>query len=593
MKFLQWLHRWTGLILLIQLMLWTISGLYFALVDHHGMKGHQYFSMQQPEALNRAQLANLSPAWWDEFNGVTKVHSYTTQGLPRVEVHHQDGITHLDGRDGSVWQTDQNFAQQIAQASYSGPGSLARVTPIERTRELHDWRGQGYRIDFDDDLNTRVYVDRASGTVIDHRNTPWVVADWMFRLHFIDYTGGRNFNNMVAIAAAVMTLWFALSGFILLIKLLNSGEMRFTLRKASLTADVGERQFKFSDKAHKTVLQVLQHNDIAVESGCGGGGTCGFCAVKAAPDTPVTVSDRAQLSATQLEQGYRLACQHSIEMLHKVEVPETDARKYSLQLKESRFITPMLRELRFEVADGPVEYAAGQYMQFLIPAGAGQSRPADIPEDYVIEWHAIEACDFKHDAVRRSYSMATAAGGTELVFTVRYQPQAPGALAPGVGSSYLCNLKPGETIIAEGPFGDFQRLAGADRKLCFIGGGAGMAPLRALIQEELRSHQPRPMQFFYGARNRGEVLYIDEFVELDNADKLRFVPVLSEPRETCQWGDAEGFVHETAEAWLRQQDISEYDFYICGPPRMLAAALSMLKELKVDPSRVRYDDFGN
>lgn len=593
MKFLQWLHRWTGLILLIQLMLWTVSGLYFALVDHHGMKGQQYFNTHQPEALDRAQLANLSSAWWNDLNGVTKIHSYTRQGLPRVEVHHQEGTTYLDGRDGSLLQIDKNFAQQIAQASYSGPGSLAQVIPIERTGELHDWKGLGYRIDFDDDLNTRVYVDKTSGIVIDHRNTPWVVADWMFRLHFIDYTGGRNFNNMVAIVAAVMTLWFALSGIILLVKLLNSGEMRFTLRKVSLTAEVGEQQFTFSDKAHKTVLQVLQHNDIAVESGCGGGGTCGFCAVKTAPDTPITDSDRAQLSVAQLNEGYRLSCQHSIETLHKVEVPETDARKYSLRLKASRFITPMLRELRFEVLDGQVEYAAGQYMQFLIPAGVGYSRPADIPDGFKSEWHAIDASEFEHDAVRRSYSMATAANGHELVFTVRYQPRCMDAPYSGIGSSYLCNLKPGQTLIAEGPFGDFQRLDGADRKLCFIGGGAGMAPLRALIQEELQSRHPRPIQFFYGARNRSELLYIDEFVSLDNADKLRFIAVLSEPRETCQWCDDEGFVHERAKVWLEQQDVNEYDFYICGPPRMLGATLAMLKELHVNSSRVRYDDFGN
>ena len=592
MRFLQWLHRWTGLILLIQLLLWTISGLYFALVDHHGMKGEQYFTAQPAEALSQAQLDNLSSSWWDDFSGVTKVMTHSTQGLPRVEVHHSDGITYLDGRDGSVWRTDEDFARQIAQASYSGPGSLARVMPIERTRELHDWRGQGYRLDFDDDLNTRVYVDRTSGAVIDHRNTPWVVADWMFRLHFIDYTGGRNFNNLVAIVAAVVTLWFALSGFILLVKLLNRGEMRFTLRQSSLHAEVGEEQHQFTDKAHKTVLQVLQHNDIAVESGCGGGGTCGFCAVKTAPETPITVNDRAQLSETQLSEGYRLACQHSIETLDHVQVAETNARKYGLRLLTSRFVTPMLKELRFEVVDGAVDYAAGQYMQFLIPAGAGRSVPADIPENFAPDWQDIEFFDFKHDAVRRSYSMATAAGGRELVFTVRYQPKSADASAPGVGSSFLCNLKPGESIVAEGPYGDFQRLEGANRKLCFIGGGAGMAPLRALIQEELSSAEPRAMHFFYGARNRKEILYLDEFIALDNTQKLRFVPVLSEPRETCQWLDAKGFVHEVTKAWLEQQDISEYDFYICGPPRMLTATLSMLKELQVDSSRVRYDDFG-
>lgn len=584
MKFLQWLHRWTGLILLIQLVLWTVSGLYFALVDHHGMKGAQYLSEQQPESLSQAELARLSPAWWRDLEGVTKVLTYTTLGIPRVEVHHQDGITYLDGRDGMTWETDENFAQQLAQASYSGPGSLTRVTPIERTRELHDWRGQGFRVDFDDDLNTRVYVDRASGAVIDHRNTPWVVADWMFRLHFIDYTGGRNFNNLVIIVAAVLTLWFALSGLILLIKLLSTGEMRFTLRNASLMTRVGDREFSLTDQAHKTVLQVLQHNDIAVESGCGGGGTCGFCAVKVTPETAVTDSDRAHLSAAQLKAGYRLACQHKIDSIDQVEVPESNARKYSLRLEESRFITPMLRELRFTVEEGPVSYAAGQYMQLLIPAGAGQSRPTDIPTAFAPEWQGIKATSFEHDEVRRSYSMATAAGGSELVFTVRYQPQCQGAAAPGIGSTYLCNLAPGAVVRAEGPYGDFQRLEGADRKLCFIGGGAGMAPLRALVQEELKSSQPRSMQFFYGARHRAELLYQDE---------LSYTPVLSEPRDSCDWNGARGFVHEVARAWLEQQDVSEYDFYICGPPRMLAATLTMLQDLNVDPSRIRYDDFGN
>lgn len=593
MKFLQWLHRWTGLILLIQLMLWTVSGLYFALVDHHGMKGQQYFNHEPPEPLSGSQLAGLSAAWWDGLNDVTKVRSYTTAGIPRVAVHHAEGVRYLDGRDGSIWQTDESFARQIAQASYSGPGSLARVTPVERTRELHDWKGQGFRIDFDDDLNTRVYVDRTSGAVIDHRNTPWVVADWMFRLHFIDYTGGRNFNNLVTIVAAVLTLWFALSGLILLIKLLRTGEMRFTLRKAPLLANVGTREYSLNDQAHKTVLQVLQHNDIAVESGCGGGGTCGFCAVKVATDTPVTVSDRSLLSEAQIKDGYRLACQHSIDRVHKVEVPETNAYKYSLRLKESRFITPMLRELRFEVPDGQPDYAAGQYMQFLIPAGASHSRPADIPENFLTEWHAIEATRFTHDAVRRSYSMATAAGRSELVFTVRYQPQAIGAETPGIGSTYLCHLKVGEIITAEGPYGDFQRLPGVERKLCFIGGGAGMAPLRALIQEELESNTPRPMVFFYGARNRNELLYVDEFIALDGQDKVHFMPVLSEPQESCQWQQEVGFVHQTAETWLTQQDISAYDFYICGPPRMLEATLKMLKARGVDQSRVRYDDFGN
>lgn len=593
MKFLQWLHRWIGLILLIQLVLWTVSGLYFSLVDHHGMSGHQYFNQPQSESLASSQLTNLSPTWWSDLNGVTKVRAYSIEGTSRVEVHHAGGVRYLDGRDGSVWETDESLARKIAKASYSGPGSLARVTPVTSSRELPDWSGDGFRVDFNDDLNTRVYVDRPSGAVIDHRNTPWVVSDWMFRLHFIDYTGGRNFNNLVIIVAAVLALWFAISGLILLTKLLKTGEMRFTLRKVPLLASVGNREYDLNDQAHKTVLQVLQNNNIAVESGCGGGGTCGFCTVKVTTDTPITVSDRSLLSDTQISEGYRLACQHRIDNVAKVQVPEIDTRKYSLRLKDSSFITPMLRELRFEVLDDRLDYAAGQYLQFLIPAGAGRSRPDDIPENFIMDWHIIETTDFIHDAVRRSYSMATVAQNSELVFTVRYQPQAIGATAPGVGSTYLCNLKPGEVVVAEGPYGDFQRQPGAERKLCFIGGGAGMAPLRALIQEELQSERPRPMVFFYGARNRRKLLYFDEFARLDQDDKVHFVPVLSQPNEQCQWNQETGFVHEIAQAWLSHQDVKEYDFYLCGPPRMLAATLDILNKQGVRSSQIRYDDFGN
>ncbi|RAJ93550.1 flavin-dependent oxidoreductase, partial [Aliidiomarina maris] len=233
------------------------------------------------------------------------------------------------------------------------------------------------------------------------------------------------------------------------------------------------------------------------------------------------------------------------------------------------------------------------YMLFTIPAGAGRSRPEDIPEHFLSQWQHIENTEYMHSAVQRSYSMATAAGGKELVFTVRYQPQATDAPSPGIGSSFLCNLKPGEIIAAEGPFGDFQRQPGAQRKLCFIGGGAGMAPLRALMQEELNDTASRPIIFFYGARNRHELLYYDEFMQHQQRGELTFIPVLSKPEKACLWQQDVGFVHEIAGKWLQSQSVDAYDFYLCGPPSMLSATLTMLKEHGVDETRIRYDDFGS
>lgn len=593
MKFLQWLHRWTGLIIVLQIVLWTISGLYFALVDHHGMKGHQYHTAPQSINLDLGHAKNMNPSWWNHFEEVRLLRHELVLGIPKLEVHHRGGISYLNGQTGEPWVTSENLAKEIALSTYSGPGTPTRVTPISTSRELHDWQGEGYQVDFNDDLNTRVYVDSISGIVLDHRNTPWVVADWMFRLHFIDYTGGRNFNNLVIVAAGAVTLWFALSGFILLVKLLASGEMRFTFRNAPLWATVGANQHKFSERAHKTVLQTLQDNDVLVESGCGGGGSCGLCKVTVNGTAEITAAERDLLSQEELSEGIRLACQHRIGKVQNVEVTEVNAQKHSLTLVSSSFLTPMLRELRFLAENGEIEYSAGQYMQFLIPDGITAIRPCDIPEEFHSNWAAIQDGNFKHIAVRRSYSMATKQNGNELVFTVRYQPQAEGAKAPGVGSTYLCNLKLGEQILVEGPYGDFTRMAGDTRKLFFIGGGAGMAPLRALIQEELSSKVPREMVFYYGARDVNELVYRKELESIAESKKLSFVPVLSDALTDSDWLGERGFVHEQALTYLSSVDVHEYDFYICGPPKMLSATLSMLANLGIDQSRIRFDDFGN
>ncbi|WP_194756394.1 NADH:ubiquinone reductase (Na(+)-transporting) subunit F [Aliidiomarina indica] len=592
MKFMQWLHRWTGLIILLQIILWTISGLYFALVDHHGMKGHQYHQHPPQVGLSAEQAAALNSEWWGNFNDVTKIRTRLVANIPQVEIHHSEGVSFLDGRTGQDWRTHQNLAIQIANSTYSGPGEAVRVAAITRTRELNGWQGQGYRIEYNDDLNTRVYVDSHSGSVLDHRNTPWVVADWMFRLHFIDYTGGRNFNNLVIITAGIVTLWFALSGLILLVKLLGSGEMRISLRNATLQARVGNQDVRLQDKAHKTILQTLQKHDIPVESGCGGGGTCGLCTVKLAASTKITSAERDLLTDDQLEQGYRLACQHQIGNASKVEVKELDVQRVSLELTSSKFLTPMLKELRFKVRDGHFDFSAGQYMQFLIPSGQTPVRPSDVPEAFSPEWVNIKEAVFTHHEVRRSYSMATSSDTQELVFTVRYQPPVNGHDRPGIGSTYLCNMKEGEIIVAEGPYGDFQRIPGEGRKLFFIGGGAGMAPLRALIQEELAEPEPRSMVFFYGARNRQELVYSEEFERLNQRGEVNYVPVLSAKQPSCEWMGEEGFVHEAAFAFLANSDMQAFDFYVCGPPKMLSATLRMLEQLGVDRERIRYDDFG-
>lgn len=591
MRFLKWLHRWTSLIIVLQLLLWTISGLYFAIVGNADMSGKQYRKDSVEVALSTTQF-NISNLDLNVEN-ITKVRSHVVVGLPQVEVHHGEGVSYFDGRTGQTWHTNSDLAEAIANASYIGPGEVTEVIAITSSGELHGWQGQGYRINYNDDLNTRVYIDGTSGTVIEHRNTPWLIGDWMFKLHYMDYSGGRNFNHLLIIIAAAVSLWFALSGLILLLNLLFTGQMRVSFRKVPFAAIVGTERKEISVPGHKTILQTLQQQNIAVASGCGGGGTCGLCTVKATQDAPITTAEKSLLTAEQLAEGCRLACQHQVSKLASVEVEKLCVSKYQLKLVGSKFLTPMLKELRFKVEGEGIEFKAGQYMQFLVPKAKTSTRPHDVPEAFSTEWANINQATFSHGHVRRNYSMATIAGlSQELVFTVRYQPPTNGHKHPGAGSSYMCNMKVGEQIVAEGPYGDFNRNHGPERTLFFIGGGAGMAPLRALIQEELNEESPRQIEFYYGARNKQEIVYAEEFEALNSKGVVNFVPVLSDKKESCDWQGKEGFVHEAVLSYLSGKDLESYDFYVCGPPRMLAAALQMLEELGVEPSRIRYDDFG-
>jgi len=594
MKFLQWLHRWTSLIILLQLFLWTLSAAWFTIMDHDGMKAHQYMQHGDHSMLNTTEMVDLEK-FGHHFTNASLVRVQLVDGIPQVVVRYgEEEYEYLHGLTGLPWQTGEAMATRLAEASYSGPGDVKRITAIEETWELHGWKGNAWKVEFEDDLNTRVYVDETSGSVIDHRNTPWVISDWAFRLHFIDYTGGRNFNNLVIITAGVVTLWFALSGLILLIKLLGSGEMRWSWRKVPMRTQAGDSEVNLVTPKHRTILQTLQSNDLPVGSGCGGGGTCGLCKVKVEGEAmPVTDAEQELLSKEELDQGIRLACRHKTPHSGKV-VLQDNATRFDMELVSSEFITPLMKELRFRIPDGSaVDYQAGQYLQFLIPGAKSRVRPDDIPESFVTSWNEIKDVTFKHSEVRRNYSMASKPGAAELVFNVRYQPPCNGAKVPGVGSTYLFGLKSGATVTAEGPFGDFVRTEPNDHVQCFIGGGAGMAPLRSLIQEELEQKQPRKIEFFYGARSRKELCYSEEFTELDNKGLLNFVQVLSEATDECSWEGFEGFVHDVVAKHLQAEDALQRDYYVCGPPAMLEATRELLKSLGVPESQIRFDDFGN
>ncbi|WP_417657473.1 PepSY domain-containing protein [Pseudidiomarina aestuarii] len=552
MRFLQWLHRWTSLIILIQIVLWIVSGFYFSLTGHHAMSGNQYHHMDHtPNPLvNNSNVSQTD--LMTRFSHIEAIELRSILNIPQFVVNSKSGQHYIDGQTGNVWQTTPELAAKIAFASYSGPGQLINVERVDGSSEVVEWDASGYKVNIDDDLNTRIYVDADSGEVVAHRNSPWVLADWAFKLHFMDYSGERSFNHLLIVTAGIVTLWFSLSGLILLCRNLARGDLN-PVRKP-------------------TYLEHFQKTGQPIASACGGGGTCGLCKVQFFDHPPkVSELDRQHLTIRELDQGFRLSCQHRTNGKSKVHLSDNGPQEHSLQLVKSRPLTPNIFELTFRnQSDTQFAYQAGQFMQFIIPS-----------EKLKSDW-----------GVRRNYSFSTAPGDQELVFNVRKMVSPNEGIPPGFGSTYLCEMAAGDTINAIGPMGDFilNDDSPSHTAQIFIGGGAGIAPLRALIQSELKKATPRPIYFFYGARSESELCYLDEFRNLAQQSLVEYIPVVSD--DVSGWSGEVGFVHDVARKFLREQNLENIDCYVCGPPPMLVATRNMLAALGVAEKQVRYDDFG-
>ena len=221
-RFIQWLHRWVSLILVIQVALWLVSGFFFSITGHHGMSGHQYMVTNTPEpALKKIAPKIRFREMHQRFPSAHSIEIVSVAGVGQYQVTLADErVLYFNADTGETWSTNEALAKQLALSSYNGPGQVEAVERVTGSDEVNGWKASGFRIDMADDLNTRIYVDEASSQVVEHRNTPWTIADWAFRLHFMDYTGGRSFNHLLIWSAGLFALWFSLSGLILLGRIL-------------------------------------------------------------------------------------------------------------------------------------------------------------------------------------------------------------------------------------------------------------------------------------------------------------------------------------------------------------------------------------
>lgn len=354
-----------------------------------------------------------------------------------------------------------------------------------------------------------------------------------------------------------------------------------------------------------TLLAILRDGGLAIPSPCGGRGTCGLCRVTV-PDAAGAVlpAERTRLSAAEIADGLRLSCQLRVRGPLEVTVPDDymSATPMACEVVSNRMLAPLIREVVLRVpGDAEFEPRPGSFVQVTAPPYELDFAALDVDPAYAEVWDAFgwrTLVSRVRDSTTRAYSLANRPEDRGLVvMNIRLAVPPPGAgpeVPPGIVSSYLFGLAPGETVEVSGPFGDFGAQE-TGREMVFIGGGVGMAPLRAIIHDQLeRLGTERTMSFWYGARSGTDAFYLDEFRDLAGRHpNFRFTVAYSDPGPEDADGQT-GFIHEVVlRDYLGDHPAPEdCEYYLCGPPLMIHAVLAMLDSLGVEEDAIFFDDFG-
>ncbi len=357
--------------------------------------------------------------------------------------------------------------------------------------------------------------------------------------------------------------------------------------------------------AGDTLLGTLANHKIFVPSACGGKGACGVCevVVKSGGGT-LLPTETGYINRGEAKRGCRLACQVKVKRDMAIEIaPEIfDVRKWRCKVISNRNVATFIKELKLALPEGDeVPFRAGGYMQLECPAHQIDFKSFEIEPPYREDWDRFDLWRFKSvltEPIERAYSMANhPLEKGQLLFTIRiaFPPGYKTEIPPGIMSSYVFNLKPGDELTVSGPFGEFFA-RDTNKEMCFVGGGAGMAPMRSHIFDQLkRLKTARKMTFWYGARSLKEAFYVDEFDALAAANpNFEWHLALSEPLPEDQWKGPTGFIHDVLrDRYLNHHPAPEdIEYYLCGPGVMNQAVIEMLLALGVDRDNILLDDFG-
>jgi len=346
---------------------------------------------------------------------------------------------------------------------------------------------------------------------------------------------------------------------------------------------------------------------IFVPSACGGGGTCGQCRIRILKGGgSLLPTETSLISKREAATGERLACQVSVSGDLEIQVAEDifGVKKWQCTVRSNDNVATFIKELILELPAGEtLDFKAGGYIQIECPAHELNYSTFDIGAEFVDDWQRFGLLELRSvvkEPAIRAYSMANYPEENEIVMlNVRIAtppPNATGKVPTGVMSSFIFNLKPGDKVTVSGPYGEFLA-KNTDAEMVFIGGGAGMAPMRSHIFDQLkRLHSDRKITFWYGARSLREAFYVEEFNDLETQhDNFSWHLALSDPMPEDDWSGLTGFIHNVLfENYLKDHPAPEdIEYYMCGPPMMIAAVVQLLEDLGVEEENILFDDFGD
>lgn len=366
---------------------------------------------------------------------------------------------------------------------------------------------------------------------------------------------------------------------------------------------INDGQKEVVTETGRSLLTALADNKIFLPSACGGGGTCGMCkCVVVEGGGTLLPTEAGHVSRQEAKQGVRLSCQLKVKQDLKIRIPPEilEIRKFECTVRSNRNVATFIKELVLDLPpDVPFDFKPGSYIQIDIPPYEVSFRDFDIDERFRDAWDRMNLWRFTSRSTEpcfRAYSMANyPAEGRIIMLNVRIATPPPGMdVPPGIASSYIFNLKPGDKVMVSGPFGEFFA-KDTDREMVYIGGGAGMAPLRSHILHLFRTKKTkRKVSYWYGARSWREMFYQDDFENIAKEHpNFAFHVALSEPLPEDNWKGPTGFIHTVVyEQYLKNHpDPENIEFYLCGPPPMIAAVNTMLYNLGVEKEMIAYDEF--